>query len=102
MGQMPNDAAVRDAQIKLKKEECARDMGQRSKYLAKTKRDALMKSSKEECETRDKGKSMQMQRKVAQFMLRTEECAGDMRQMSKSIGMGQSGGLCIRHGAKIK
>ena len=29
MGQRSNDAAVNDAQIKLKKEECAKDMGQR-------------------------------------------------------------------------
>ena len=62
--------------------------GAKVKVCSKDKEGALMKSSKEECETRDKGKSMQMQRKVAQFMLRKEECARDMRQLSKSIGMG--------------
>ena len=34
MGQRSNDAAVKDAQIKLRKEECARGMEQRSNYAA--------------------------------------------------------------------
>ena len=42
-----NYAAVKDAQIKLRKEECALDMGQRSKYAAG--RDAQIKLRKEEC-----------------------------------------------------
>ncbi len=34
MGQWPNDAAVMDVQIELRREECASDMGQMSKDAA--------------------------------------------------------------------
>ena len=44
MGQMSNDAAVKDAQIKLKMEECARSMGQRSNYINAAGKDVQIKS----------------------------------------------------------
>jgi hypothetical protein len=47
MGQNSNDAAVKDAQTKLRREECAGDMAQRSKDAAL--RDVRMGLSKEEC-----------------------------------------------------
>jgi hypothetical protein len=47
MGQRSIDAAVKDAQTMLRKEECASGMGQRSNDAAVM--DALIKSSKEEC-----------------------------------------------------
>ena len=40
MGQRSNDAAVKDAQILLKVEECAGDMGQRSKSNNAARKDA--------------------------------------------------------------
>jgi hypothetical protein len=47
MEQRSNDAAVKDAQIQLRQEECALSMGQRSNDAAVM--DASIKSSKEEC-----------------------------------------------------
>ena len=47
MGQRSNDAARRDAQIKLRMEECASGMGLRSNYAAF--KHALLKLKKEEC-----------------------------------------------------
>jgi hypothetical protein len=47
MEQRSNDAAMKDAQIKSSKEECALGMGQRSNDAAA--KDAQIKSSKEEC-----------------------------------------------------
>ncbi len=49
MGQRSKDAALKDAQIKFKKEECARSMGQsrRSNYAAVM--DAQIKLYREEC-----------------------------------------------------
>ena len=44
---MSNDAAVRDAQMLSRKEDCALDMGQSANYAAK--RDAQIKLKKEEC-----------------------------------------------------
>ena len=47
MAQSGDDAAKKDAQIKLRKEECASDMGQRLNYAAK--KDVQILSSREEC-----------------------------------------------------
>ena len=47
MGHRENYAAVKDAQIKLRKEEFALGMGQRSNYAASM--DARVKLKKEEC-----------------------------------------------------
>ena len=46
MGQMSNDAAECDAQIKSSEEECAKDMGQMSNGAAR--KDAQIQSSEEE------------------------------------------------------
>ena len=40
MGQSTRDAARRDAQIKLKKEECASSMGHRSQSIDAARKDA--------------------------------------------------------------
>ena len=47
MGQRSNDVAMKDAQIKFRKEECALGMGQRSNYAAV--KDAQIKLEEEEC-----------------------------------------------------
>ncbi len=47
MEQISNDVAVMDAQIKLRREECAKSMGQRSNYAAM--KGAQIKLSKKEC-----------------------------------------------------
>ena len=60
MGQRENDAAVKDAQNRSKREECALGMGQRSR------------SSKYAAE------------KDAQIKLKTKECARGMGQLSRS------------------
>ena len=59
---MSNDAAVKDVQIELPKEECALDMEQRSQ-----KRDAALKD--------------------AQTKLRWEECAGGMGQRPNRVAV---------------
>ena len=79
MGQQSNDAASKDVQIKLSKEECAEGMGQRSNYAAL---------------------------KDVQIKLRGEEYALSMVQMSSKLciiedctNQVQKGGVCKRHGA---
>jgi hypothetical protein len=47
MVQKSSDAAIKDVQIKLRKEECVRDMGQRPSCAAI--KDAGIKVGKEEC-----------------------------------------------------
>ena len=49
MGRKSNDAAVKDAQIKLRKEECALGMGHRSSTNDAARKDAQVKFGKEEC-----------------------------------------------------
>ena len=49
MGQLLNNAAMKDAQIKLKMEECARSMGQRSNAKHAAMKDAQIKLRMEEC-----------------------------------------------------
>ena len=49
MGQRSNDAAVKAAQIKLRKEECVGGMEQRKKSNNAAVLDAQIKWSKEEC-----------------------------------------------------
>jgi len=49
MGQIANDAAVMDAQIKSSKEECARSMGQKLNPNDAAVMDAQIKLSKEAC-----------------------------------------------------
>jgi hypothetical protein len=49
MGPRSNDAAVMDAQAKLRKEECAKDMGPRSSSNDAAVLDAQSLLRKEEC-----------------------------------------------------
>ena len=49
MGQRSKYAAVKDAQIKLEMEVCAKDMGQRLSTNDATEKDAQIMLSKEEC-----------------------------------------------------
>jgi hypothetical protein len=49
MGQRRSDVAVKDAQIRLGMEECARGMGQSRNANNAAVKDAQIKLSKEEC-----------------------------------------------------
>jgi hypothetical protein len=49
MEQRSSDAALKDAQHLLRREECERGMEQRSRSTHAAVRDVLMVSSKEEC-----------------------------------------------------
>ena len=79
----PNDAAVKDAQVLLSREECVLGMGQKL-----IKNDAAVKD--------------------AQTLLRREECASSMGQKVKLCSIESctnivvKGGVCWRHGAKPK
>ncbi|KAK1732730.1 hypothetical protein QTG54_016577 [Skeletonema marinoi] len=80
MGQGSNYAVVKDAQINLIEEEFTGDMEQRRNYAAL---------------------------KDAQINLIQEECVGDMGRRGsfavvKDTNQSYTGGVCIRHGTKVK
>ena len=76
MGQSSNDAAVKNARIISSKEDFALSMGQK-------RHDAAVMD--------------------AQIKLRKEECASSKRCSSEGCtSQVQNGGVCKRHGAKVK
>ena len=103
MGQRSNYAAVKDAQIKLKKEECAKDMGQRSINVAV--KDAQTMLKKEECALDMGQRSNYAAVKDAQIMPNMEECALGMEQRSNYAAVkddAQKQNKLKKEGAKAK
>jgi hypothetical protein len=79
-GQTSNDAAVKDVQIKLYKEECALSMGQRGNCAAVMDAQTMLK--KEECALGMEQRSNDAALKDAQIVLSKEEYAGGMEQIA--------------------
>jgi hypothetical protein len=82
MGQRGNYAAVKDAQIKLREEECALGTGQRSNYA--TVKDVQIKFAKGECALGMGQRSNDATLKDAQILHRMEECALSTEQRSNN------------------
>ena len=74
MGQSVNDVAEKDAQINLRKEECARGMGQSTTYAAE--KDAPIGLRQEECALgmEQHGQRSNVSVKDAQIKSSKEEC----------------------------
>ena len=80
MGRESNNAAKKDAQIKLSKEESASSMGQRSNFAAK--KDAQIKLKREECVIGMGQSPNDAAKKDAQIKLKEEDYVGAMEEGS--------------------
>ena len=97
------NAALKDARIKPKLEECVRGMEQRSSDAAVE--DVLTTLRKEEFVEGMGTSKNDVVVKDAQIMLRVQECAPDTGLLCSSercTNKAQKEGVCIKHGAKHK
>jgi hypothetical protein len=95
MVQRSNDAASKDAQSMLKREECALSMEQRSRYVALM--GARIKLRREECAfgMEQRLNTNDAASKVAQVLLRKEECVSGMVQ-KPNVSYAALGGAQIK------
>eukprot|EP00985_Skeletonema_marinoi_P022485 scaffold14389_cov151-Skeletonema_marinoi.AAC.2 len=119
MEQVASDAAVKDAQIIYLMEECALDMGQRSSDAAA--KDAPIMPSMEECALSMGQQGRDATVRGVQTLPSKEECAlgmglrrnyaaakdaqtkpRDKCMHEECTNLAKKGGVCIRHGAKVK
>jgi len=111
MGQRSKHAALMDVKIYLRKEECALSTEQHKQGNYAALKDVKINLSEEESALGTDQKSNDAAVKGVQIKPRREECAEDTEQRSKytyvtlkdaQIKVGKKGGVCQRHGAKVK